>query len=231
MRTYTHPLFLVNIIILYQFVFTEKVNSFFSQIQEFYASVLSGELSAEALKARINSLEDEIQIAYDDWADYLDLDSIEDPDHPEIFPGYQFMGSYERSILILPEENMTISIKIRRIRPRSGQGPTHALLPWFLCAYSRRPVWIDVYFLLTLFETLKEEGTPHSCALDLGISPLYLYLIQKKQREFASLPNVPDLSWETVWDWLVLSIVRLRHIWTGSLHSFRDRILLAGLIF
>lgn len=138
---------------------------------------------------------------------------------------------YKRSILILPEENKSISIKIRRIRPRNGQGPTHALLPWFLCAYSKCPVWIDVYFLLMLFESLEEAGTPHSCALDLGISPLRLYLIQKKYLEFVSLPNVPALSWKSVWDWTVLSIVRLRHVWTGSLHSFRGRILLAGLVF
>lgn len=231
MPTYTHPLFLANIIILYQFIFPEKVNSFFSQLGEFYASALSEKLSAEALEVCIKSQEEAIQDSYDEWASSLDLDSIEDPDQPGIFPGYQFMGSYKRSILILPEENKSISIKIRRIRPRNGQGPTHALLPWFLCAYSKCPVWIDVYFLLMLFESLEEAGTPHSCALDLGISPLRLYLIQKKYLEFVSLPNVPALSWKSVWDWTVLSIVRLRHVWTGSLHSFRGRILLAGLVF
>lgn len=122
--------------------------------------------------------------------DGLDISQIKDPNNPDINPEYRKNGFYIRTIFLGDIDNLYINISIQRIRPKE-KGPTHAILPWFLCPWSRIPVDDLIRIIL-----MALESNIHSSALKNGITPGVVRLIMKKYKDFLK-QQCPSVSSST----------------------------------
>lgn len=174
----------------------------------------------------ISWIEQYLQNVYDDMLLHMDLSYIEDPDHPGTFLEYRFFASYQRSVKLTEYDDAHITLRIQRIRPVHSNGPTHAILPSFLCPWRQYPLPALIDMIRLLFQN---AGIVSKTAREAAVWPNQLRSIKNS---FPELEALSDISFDTPrFLHLLAQFIRSnRRTWIQTIRSFGNRVIYAGLI-
>ena len=150
-----------------------------------------------------------------DWCnllvDMVDLSAVQDPAHPDSTIRMYNHGYYTRTITF---HECKIPIRITRIIPADHNGPSHALIPWFLAAGRTSYLYDLVDLIKKIRDCHNSETLLHSLALEEAVSQRYLESLRKADLKFRKLLNSDSLDIPAL---LVTCVLSLKMTWLQTI--------------